>query len=317
MTHHPNDAAAGAAFRSQLQALGLITVVIPAFNEEAALGGDLDAIASAMDAAGACYEIVVVDDGSTDRTADIVRARPRVRLVRHPVNRGVGAARTTGMRSARGDVIITTDGDGTYPNHEMPRLLAALSDHDMVIGARVREAGTLPWLRIPAKWIIRRLASYLTGAAIPDLNSGLRCYRRSVAEQFTPLLPNGHSWESTITIAYLSSGYRVRWLPVEYYARRGGRSSFHPVGDTASYLRLVGRTVFLFHPQRMLTPPALALTALGGLAAIRERRTDGNLARGLAICGAVLGIAGVIAEMAVRRKKRATPRVSGVVAGDG
>ena len=224
---------------------GLVSIVIPVYNEAATIGADLKAVFSAMQGAGAEFEVVVVDDGSTDGSARVVGQYPAARLVHHPRNLGVGAARTTGMRTARGEVVVTTDGDGTYPNHEIPRLLEALAGCDMVVGARTREAGSWPWLRRPAKAFIRSLAGYLTGTPIPDLNSGLRCFRKSVAEQFLPLFPAGHSWESTITLAFLTTGYRVAFLPVDYYPRRGGRSSFRPVRDTAAYLRLVMKTIVI------------------------------------------------------------------------
>ncbi len=224
---------------------GFVSVVVPVYNEEATIGMDLQAIFEAMDKCGRGYEVLVVDDGSTDGTPAVVTRHPRARLVRHKRNTGVGAARKTGMAVARGDIIVTTDGDGTYPNHEIPRLLDAMARNDMVVGARVREAGTWPWLRAPAKAFIRGLASYLTGVRIPDLNSGLRCFRKSIAEQYVPLLPDGHSSESTITIAFLTGGHRVAFVPIDYYPRRSGRSSFHPLRDTAAYLGLVMRTIMI------------------------------------------------------------------------
>jgi glycosyltransferase involved in cell wall biosynthesis len=233
----------------------LVSIVIPVFNEESAIGHDLDVLTQTMEASGYNYEIIVVDDGCTDRSVEIVTQYPQVRLVRHPYNQGTGAARSTGLRIARGDIVVMTDGDGTYPNHDVPRLLAAMEEkgYDMVIGARRREAGTRRWLRSPTKWFIRTLASYLTGVKIPDLNSGFRAFRREQAMEYLNILPRTHSWVSTITIAFLSHGYVVGWMPIDYY-RRVGRSSFHPLTDTYNYLSLVVRAVMYFEPLKVFLP---------------------------------------------------------------
>lgn len=242
-----------------------VSIILPAYDEEAALGDDLDDVQAAMSATHYRYEIIVVDDGSRDRTAEIARARPWVRLIQHPFNRGNGAARTTGIRAARGRVVIFTDADRTYPNARMPELMALMdAGSDMVIGARRVEAGTLRMLRTPAKWFIRRLAEFMTGSQIPDLNSGLRAQRRDATLRFLPILPTTHSWVSTITIAFLSNGFIVRYLPIDYYPRVG-RSTFHPLRDSYNYLSLIVRTVMYFNPLKIFLPLALALL-IGGTA---------------------------------------------------
>ncbi len=239
-----------------------ISIIIPAYNEEQAIGGDLKQIFDCMDAAGYDYEVIVVDDGSTDRTAEVVRQFPRVRLIQHPQNRGTGAATNTAVRQARGEIIAMTDGDGTYPVQDIPRLLEYMDEYDMVIGARTKEAGTLKVLRTPAKWFIRSLASYLTETPIPDLNSGLRVFKKSLALKFMHLLPRGHSWVSTITLAHLADDYTVKFVPIDYYPRKG-RSSFHPITDTYNYLLLVIRTVMYFNPIKVLLPVGLLLFVAG------------------------------------------------------
>jgi len=173
---------------------GLISIVIPVYNEEAAIGEDLDTILETMEASGWDYEIIVVDDGSTDRSAEIVRRRPQVRLIQHPHNRGVGAARTTGVRAARGEVIVMTDGDGSYPNRDIPRLLAHIGPYDMVVGARKRETGSLKLLRTPLKLFVRLLASYLTETRIPDLNSGFRAFKKWPSAIWTSCLEATPGW---------------------------------------------------------------------------------------------------------------------------
>ena len=240
----------------------LISIIIPVYNEEEGIAGDLDKIFECMDASGYEYEVVVVDDGSTDHSADIVRRYARVRLLQHPTNRGTGAATNTAVRHARGEIIAMTDGDGTYPVQDIPKLLQYMDEYDMVIGARTREAGTLRVLRTPAKWFIRTLASYLTETSIPDLNSGLRVFHKSLALKFMHLLPHGHSWVSTITLAHLADDYLVKFVPIDYYPRKG-RSSWKPIGDTYNYLLLVVRTVMYFNPIKILLPTGLLLFLAG------------------------------------------------------
>lgn len=248
-----------------------VSIVIPAYNEEAAIGADLDAIRETMDASSYTYEVIVVDDGSRDRTVEEVRKRPWVRLLQHPQNRGTGAARNTGTEAARADIVGMTDGDGTYPVRDFPAMFDMLiqGNHAMVIGARRTEAGTVRLLRSSAKWFIRKLACYLTQTDIPDLNSGMRAFHKEPWRRFRNILPNTHSWVSTITIACLSNGLSVGFMPIDYFPRKG-RSSFHPIRDTYNYLSLVVRSVMYFNPLRIFLPVTLVLFLVAFLKLIRD-----------------------------------------------
>lgn len=239
-----------------------VTIIVPAFNEEQAIGGVLDDLVAVMDASKASYELIVVDDGCTDNTRSICEARPQVEVIAHAHNRGNGAARTTGVKAARGRYVVMIDADATYPTDVIPQMVRDLEHCDMVIGARKREMGTMKLLRSAAKEFIRWLASYMTQTHIPDLNSGLRAMKRDLVMQFLSILPTTHSWVSTITMAFLSSGYSVEWLPIEYY-KRIGRSTFHPINDTYNYLSLVVRTIMYFNPLRIFLPVTLGLLAVG------------------------------------------------------
>ena len=246
-----------------------VSVIIPAYNEQEAIGEDLDTIINVMKANDIDFELIVVDDGSTDRTAEIVRGKEGVKLLQHSSNRGTGAAINTGIRYAKHDVVMITDGDGTYPNQDMPKLLSFMDEYDMVIGARCREAGTLRWLRSPTKAFIRMLASYLTDTMIPDLNSGLRCFKKELARKFFSILPSGHSWVSTITLAFLSNGYVVKFVPIDYYPRKG-KSTFHPIADTYNYILLVIRTALFFNPLKVFLPISFFLLAVGAGKAVYD-----------------------------------------------
>jgi glycosyltransferase involved in cell wall biosynthesis len=285
----------------------LVSIVIPVYNEAKAIGDDLDLIIKTMEASDYDYEIIVVDDGSTDGTVDIVRERSQVQLIRHPYNRGTGAARTTGIKRARGDVIVMTDGDGTYPNQDIPKLLGYMDEYDMVVGARRREAGTLRWLRSPVKHLIRLLASYLVGMRIPDLNSGFRVFKTELAQMYLGILPRTHSWVSTLTIAFLSDGHTVKHVPIDYYPRKG-RSTFRPIADSYNYLSLVARTIMYFDPLKVFLPVALVL----GLIAIGKLIRDLLTYRAFYIpgdtllivfVGAQVFVIGLLADLIVRKTR--------------
>jgi glycosyltransferase involved in cell wall biosynthesis len=235
-------------------------VIVPAYNEAKGIVPTLDDIYAVLETSGMDYEVVVVDDGSTDGTGDVVDADGRARLVRHPQNRGVGAARNTGLSVAAYDLIAMTDADGTYPFSALSSLLEEMEDSAMAVGARIKPGAAVPLIRRPAKWAIRRLAEYLAGCRIPDLNSGLRVFRRTPALSVRHLLPSTHSWVSTITLAFLCSGLRVDYVPIDYHPRVG-RSTFHPIRDT--YITLVVRTIVYFNPLKVFLPVSLLLGLLG------------------------------------------------------
>lgn len=284
----------------------MISVVIPMYNEEEAVADDLRGIQQTMNDSNLEYEIIVVDDGSTDNCAAVVSQFEDVQLIRHPRNRGTGAARTSGLKAARGEIVVMTDADGTYPNHEMPTLIDLVqSGHSMAIGARQREAGTMPWLRAPAKWFIRQLASYLTATRIPDLNSGLRAFDRETALQYLRLLPTTHSWVSTITIAMLSDGHSVAWHPIDYYPRKG-RSSFHPLTDTYNYISLVVRSVMYFNPLKVFLPVSLLFLLVGLVKMVRDFIYWGNfhvpaITLVILVTAVQLAALGMLADLIVKR----------------
>jgi len=239
-----------------------VSIILPVYNEAGHLRAEIDRIRTSMDASEFSFEIIVVDDGSSDGSGDMLRQIDGIRLLPFGRNRGSGSARKYGTMAARGRVIVWTDVDMTYPNHEMPQLVRDLEGYDQVVGVRRTEEGTLKLLRKPAKWLIRRLAGYLTGVKIPDLNSGFRAFRRDVGLQFLHLLPNGFSCVTTLTMSFLSNGYSIRYMPIDY-AARAGESKFHWWSDTRRYLLQVMRMVLSYQPLKVFMPPAVLLGIAG------------------------------------------------------
>ncbi len=235
-----------------------VSIVLPVHNEAGHLMEELERITESMNNSWYSWEMIVVDDGSSDGSADLALGRAGVRVIRSEHNRGAGSARRIGTEAARGRVVVWSDADLTYPNHRFPDLVAALGDGDHIVGARSSEQGTLKFLRVPAKWAIRRLASYLTRTRIPDLNSGFRAFRRDVGLQYTHQLPRGFSCVTTITMAFLMNGYTVEYMPIDY-EKRAGQSKFHWLADTRRYALQVIRMMLTYDPLRVVLPIATVL----------------------------------------------------------
>ena len=246
----------------------IISIVIPVYNEERTIEKDIQTIRTAMEKTGYNYEIIVVDDASTDSSGEIAR-RQGVKVIRHPINRGVGAARKTGILEAQGNVVVTTDGDGTYPNQDIPKLLEFIGDFDMVVGARTGKNVAFSPLRALPKYFIRQLGSYLSGRKIPDLNSGFRAFKKDIALKYFHLIPNSHSFVGTITLAFLCSDHLVKFIPIDYYKRKG-KSSFRPLSDTVNYISLVIRTIMYFRPLRIFLPISFFAFIIGAVKVVYD-----------------------------------------------
>jgi glycosyltransferase involved in cell wall biosynthesis len=282
-----------------------VSVVLPCYNERDHVELEVKRIRAALDGAGMRHEVICVDDGSTDGTREVLKGIAGIRTILLPRNQGSGTARRIGTQQARGRVVVWTDADLTYPNELIPELVNQLDDtYDQVVGARRTEAGTYKLFRVPAKWAIRKLAAYLTSTDIPDLNSGLRAFKRSVAEPYLRLLPPGFSCVTTITLAFLSNGHSVKYVPIDYF-RRAGRSKFHPLRDAYNYILQVLRMVMYFNPLRVLMPVGLTLLAATFVKAVVDlivhdlRVTGSTVLVGLAAFN-IMAIA-LLADLVVRR----------------
>ena len=282
-----------------------VSVIVPAYNEEGAIAAFLDDLLYQLGKLDRPFEVVVVDDGSTDRTRERADGHgAAVRVVAHATNRGYGATLKTGLRAARHPVAVIIDADGTYAPGDIPRLLDAMDDGvEMVVGARTGETAQIPPLRRPAKWALRRLAEWLSDQRIPDLNSGLRAFRRRTALRYAHLLPNRFSFTSTITLLLLSDGYDVRFLPVEYRVRVG-RSKLRTV-DALGFLTLIVRTVTYFSPLRVFLPASLAFLALTAVSLAHDVLVLANLTDAsiiLFVATFLTAAIGILADLIVRRR---------------
>jgi glycosyltransferase involved in cell wall biosynthesis len=247
-----------------------VSIVIPAYNEEAAVREQVETIRRVLESQGVAHEIVVVDDGSRDRTLEEA-VKSQARVLRHPVNRGYGAALKTGILAAKYDTIVITDADGTYPAEEIPNLLADLETADMVVGARTGAEVHIPVMRRPAKKFLGWLAACIAGQAIPDLNSGLRAFRRECVKQYFPVLSNRFSFTTTVTLALLADDYLVAYHPINYY-QRIGKSKITP-RHFMDFTVLVLRMAMLFQPLKVFAPLSFLCGLLGGLKVIYDIAT--------------------------------------------
>jgi glycosyltransferase involved in cell wall biosynthesis len=246
-----------------------VSIVLPCYNEEGHVVAEVERITTAMDASGYNYELLCVDDCSTDSTLarleEIAPRFPRMTIVPFLRNGGSGTVRRIGTQRARGDIVVWTDADMSYPNERIPELVEFLEKDpkiDQVVGARTSEQGSHKLARVPAKWTIRKIAEILTGTKIPDLNSGLRAFRREVSLPYLRLLPPGFSCVTTITVAFLSNQHPVHYMPIDY-AKRAGKSKFKFFKDAYRYILQVLRMVMYFNPLKVLMPLALTLLGVG------------------------------------------------------
>jgi glycosyltransferase involved in cell wall biosynthesis len=269
-----------------------VSIVIPAKDEAPSIGDVVGRLKAAAD----WREVIVVDDGSADATADRAREAGAC-VIRHPYNKGNGAAVKTGARHASGDFVLIVDGDGQHHADDARRLVARLGEFDLVVGAR-RAATQATLTRRAGNAVLNRLASYLTGRPIPDLTSGFRGIRRDVLREFLHLLPNGFSTPTTTTLACIKAGYNVTFEPIDA-GTRVGYSKMRVARDGASFLMILLKLVTLFSPLRIFAPiSGLALTA-GALYGVSNFFAAGRIPNGavvLLLFAVIVFLVGLVSE---------------------
>ncbi|MBN2470225.1 MAG: glycosyltransferase family 2 protein [Anaerolineae bacterium] len=270
-----------------------VSVVIPAYNE----GEVISSILNQLIQIDALQEIIVVNDGSTDNTAEVVSQFAKVTLISHPYNLGNGAAVKTGIRAATGEYILIMDGDGQHPPADIPRLLEHVDKYDMVVGARTSESESA-WHRNIANAVFNAYASYIVSYRVEDLTSGFRVVRARIARSFLYLLPNKFSYPSTLTIALFRAGYAVKYVPFAAPARVGS-SKIRPVRDGLRFLLTVTRLATLFVPLKIFIPVSLLFLLIGSsytaATLVLESRFSG-MGGMIIMIGAFVFLLGLISE---------------------
>ena len=234
-----------------------VSIVIPAYNEEDTIASVLEEVCALLHEDNLINEIIVVDDGSVDNTAQAASKFP-VKVVRHPYNKGYGAALKTGLRNTTNGYIFIMDSDGQHQATDIPKLLEHIETFDMVVGSREGYSNQ-DWLRKPGKWLLSRVANYLSNMKIPDINSGFRLIRKSCVEEFMHILPNGFSFSTTISLAMIQGGYNVKYVPITVLKRSGGKSCVRNGRDGFATILLITRCISLFNPLKIYAPIAGAI----------------------------------------------------------
>ncbi len=258
-----------------------ISAVIPAYNEAGAVAPTIVGLKDALAAEGLKFEIIVVDDGSSDGTAQAAEAAG-ARVIRHPVNRGYGRSLLSGIQAASHEWILIIDADGSYPPAEAGKLLKHIPAFDMVVGARQGKLFWGSYVKAFMRWTYLRLARFVAGEHIPDANSGLRVFRKSAVADM-PVMCFGYSFTTTMTLSFLSAGKFVRFEPIEF-TDRVGHSKVKPVRDVLRTLQIMTQVMIYYNPLKLFT----ALAALGLLSCIASRGAGLITAAVLFCCGCAL-----------------------------
>ncbi|MCH8004325.1 MAG: glycosyltransferase family 2 protein [Nanoarchaeota archaeon] len=280
-----------------------ISIVVPAYNEEKTIENTIENIKKSIKNLKDKIDIIVVDDGSNDKTAEILSKIKDIKLIRHRMNKGYGASLKTAIKNMASDYILIIDGDNTYPTSPIPSLINYSKKYDMVVGTRTGRIVKIPFLRRPAKWFLKHFAQYVTKTKIPDLNSGLRIFKRSIALRFMNLFPDGFSFTTTLTIACLTNDYNIKYIPINYYGRKG-KSMIHPIKDFIGFTNLIFRLTIFFKPLNVFIPISAFLFILGALKLMRDFILFESFGLGgaMVILTAIqIAFLGILAELIIKR----------------
>lgn len=236
------------------------SIIIPAFNEEESIGLTVDNLKSFIVANNLEAEVIAVNDGSTDKTGEILSSVSGIKAINNASNKGYGASLKNGVKNSKYDWVLFYDADGQHNTNSILEMLKESPNADMVVGKREGYKG--PSARQPGKKILKFVAEYLTGQKIPDINSGLRLIKKEYFNQFVHLLPNGFSLSTTITMSFLSAGLNIAYVPIKIKERIGGKSTVKQAKHGSHTLLLIFRIIMLFNPLKIFFPISTATATL-------------------------------------------------------
>lgn len=237
-----------------------LSIIIPTYNEAGSILYVLSEIKRVMKGINIPYELIVVNDGSTDNTKDLVESQKDVILINHPYKKGYGFSLKDGVNRARGDFVLFIDGDGQQDPEDIPELIRYTNEYDMVVGARINVTSLS---RALAKKILSIFANYLAESKIPDLNCGLRVVKKEIVKNYLHLLPDSFSFSATLNLACLKDGMNVRFVPTKERPRKTGKSSISPLKDLIRFPMLLLRLTIIFSPFRVFLPVSFILFITG------------------------------------------------------
>jgi glycosyltransferase involved in cell wall biosynthesis len=284
-----------------------LTIIIPIYNEELSIVKTVSLIKTQLEVLGVDWEILCINDGSNDNSREVLDKMSGIKVIHHRVNKGYGAALKTGLRKALYDDICITDADGTYPNDRIAEMYQwyMQNELDMLVGARKGDDVFYPLIKRIPKFFINKLANYITNTKIPDINSGMRIFKRQAAMEYFHIYPNGFSFTTTITIGMLCSEYNVEYFNIDYFKRQG-KSKIKPISDTINFFKLLLKIALYFDPFKFFKPLIYVFGLLSILFLFRDIFILHDLTQG-SIFFPVIAILffslGLLADLIIKRSK--------------
>lgn len=286
-----------------------ISIVVPVYNEAETIKDTINDIKKELknvkikNIKNYKFDIIIVNDGSTDGTGEIANSIKGVNVIENPVNKGYGFSIKSAIRQSDANYILIIDGDGTYPASSIPELVKKSKQKDMVVGARTGKHVKIPFLRKPAKWILKHFAQYLTKTKVPDLNSGFRIFKKGIALRFINLFPDGFSFTTTLTMVCLTNNYSVEYIPINYYERKG-KSSIKPLKDFFGFMNLIFRLTIFFKPLNVFIPISVVLFIGGVVKLVRDFLLLNQFGLGgslIILTSIQIAFLGVLADLIIKR----------------